>query len=75
MNDHDPLSLIGSTVADKYAIKALAGDGGFSVVYRAEHVIWKQPVAVKFFNILRDAKPETRERLLYDFIQEGRLMS
>jgi hypothetical protein len=30
--DADPLALIGSTVADKYAIERLAGDGGFSVV-------------------------------------------
>jgi formylglycine-generating enzyme required for sulfatase activity/serine/threonine protein kinase len=73
--DADPLALIGSTVADKYAIERLAGDGGFSVVYRAQHLIWRQPVAIKFFNVLRDARPETRERLLEEFIQEGRLMS
>ncbi len=73
--DNDPLSLVGSTIADKYAIESLAGDGGFSVVYRARHQIWDQPVAVKFFNVLGDAKAETRDQLLQDFIQEGRLMS
>jgi eukaryotic-like serine/threonine-protein kinase len=72
---HDPLGIVGTTVAEKYQIQAVAGEGGFSTVYRAEHLIWKQPVAIKFFNILEDADPDMREQLLNDFIQEGKLMS
>ncbi len=73
--DDDPLGLIGTTVADKYKIVELAGEGGFSAVYKAEHLIWHQPVAIKFFNVLEDAKPDVRESLLDDFIQEGKLMT
>jgi formylglycine-generating enzyme required for sulfatase activity/serine/threonine protein kinase len=72
---HDPLRILGTVVADKYEILSLAGEGGFSLVYKARHLIWQQPVAIKFFVVLEDAPPATRERLLDDFIREGRLMS
>ncbi|MEM6787347.1 MAG: bifunctional serine/threonine-protein kinase/formylglycine-generating enzyme family protein [Myxococcota bacterium] len=74
-DDDDPLRIVGTTVADKYAIESVAGEGGFSIVYRAQHLIWKQPVAIKFFRVLEDASPTMREKLLEDFVQEGKLMS
>jgi len=46
----DPLNISGQLVAEKYRIEHLVGEGGFAVVYRAEHTIWKQPVAMKFFS-------------------------
>jgi serine/threonine protein kinase len=73
--DHDPLGILGTAVENKYRVLELAGEGGFSAVYKAEHMIWSQPVAIKFFTILESAKPELREKLLSDFIQEGKLMS
>src|SRR5262245_23175731 len=74
-SEHDPLGVIGLTVENKYRIIELAGEGGFSAVYKAEHLIWNEPVAIKFFSILEAAKSELREKLLSDFIQEGKLMS
>ncbi|WP_437586769.1 SUMF1/EgtB/PvdO family nonheme iron enzyme [Sorangium sp. So ce1000] len=71
----DPLNISGSLIADKYRIGRAVGEGGFSVVYRAEHVIWKQPVALKCFTLLADAPAEQREQLLESFIQEGKLMT
>ncbi|WP_437765415.1 bifunctional serine/threonine-protein kinase/formylglycine-generating enzyme family protein [Sorangium sp. So ce281] len=71
----DPLNIAGSLIADKYRIEHAVGEGGFSVVYRAEHVIWKQPVAVKCFTLLGGAPAEQREQLLQAFIQEGKLMT
>jgi serine/threonine protein kinase len=70
----DPLGLVGRTI-DKYVIAELAGEGGFSCVYKAEHQIWKEPVAIKFFNVLGEMRAELRERMLQDFIQEGKLMT
>jgi formylglycine-generating enzyme required for sulfatase activity/serine/threonine protein kinase len=75
LQPHDPLGIVGTTVAEKYRIIAVAGDGGFSVVYEAEHLIWQQRVAIKFFNVLEDADRRMREKLLNDFIQEGKIMS
>ncbi len=71
----DPLGLIGSVVDQKYRVDSVVGEGGFSVVYRAEHVIWKQPVALKCFNVLAGVPPQMREELLQGFIQEGKLMT
>jgi serine/threonine protein kinase len=75
MPDKDPLNISGQVVADKYRIENLAGEGGFAVVYVAEHTIWKQPVAVKFFSGLSQAPAEYREELLQQFFQEGALLT
>ena len=75
MPEKDPLNLSGQLVAEKYRIEHLVGEGGFAVVYRAEHTIWKQPVAVKFFSGLSQAPAEYREELLQQFIQEGALLT
>ena len=75
MPENDPLKLAGQLVAEKYRIEHLVGEGGFAVVYRAEHTIWKQPVAVKFFSGLSQAPADSREELLHQFIQEGALLT
>jgi serine/threonine protein kinase len=75
MPDKDPLNISGQVVAGKYRIEYLAGEGGFAVVYVAEHTIWKQPVAVKFFSGLSHAPAEYREELLQQFFQEGALLT
>lgn len=72
---HDPLKLVGTTLADKYRVEKLVGEGGFAVVYRAEHTIWKQPVALKLFNGLSSAPVDQRPALEEDFINEGKLLS
>jgi eukaryotic-like serine/threonine-protein kinase len=75
MQHHDPLNLVGTTVGEKYDIEAVVGEGGFGIVYRAMHRIWKQPVAIKCFKALMDVAPDVRETLLKDFIQEGALLT
>ncbi|MBK7399621.1 MAG: serine/threonine protein kinase [Myxococcales bacterium] len=72
---HDPLRLVGTTIDDKYVVDAVVGEGGFAVVYRATHKLWKRPVAIKCFKGLADTGPEARDRLLKDFIQEGALLT
>ncbi len=71
----DPLGIVGTVIDQKYRVDGVVGEGGFSVVYRAEHVIWKQPVALKCFNVLAGVPPQMREELLQGFIQEGKLMT
>jgi formylglycine-generating enzyme required for sulfatase activity len=71
----DPLGLVGKKIDDKYIIESLVGEGGFAVVYRAQHLIFKRPVAIKAFRALSDFGVEQRERLLNDFIQEGSLLT
>jgi formylglycine-generating enzyme required for sulfatase activity len=71
----DPLGIVGTLIAEKYRILRPVGEGGFSVVYLAEHTIWKQPVAIKCFKVLANAPVEERDQLLDGFIQEGKLMT
>jgi eukaryotic-like serine/threonine-protein kinase len=71
----DPLGISGTLLAGKYRIGEAVGDGGFSVVYRAEHVTWQQPVAIKCFKALAGAPEDQRRALLEGFMQEGKLMA
>ncbi len=71
----DEYGLVGTLLADKYRIQAVIGAGGFGVVYRAQHEIWDQPVAVKVFTALSSAPASMRDSLLEGFIQEGKLLS
>jgi formylglycine-generating enzyme required for sulfatase activity len=75
MQFEDSLGLVGTTVADKYLIERVVGQGGFAVVYRAQHTIWKKPVALKCFKALMDVAPSMREQLLAEFVQEGALLT
>ncbi len=76
MSGHvDEYGLVGTLLADKYRIHAVIGVGGFGVVYRAQHEIWDQPVAVKVFTALSSAPASMRDSLLEGFIQEGKLLS
>src|SRR5579859_6525250 len=71
----DTLKLVGRTIAEKYEVEALVGEGGFATVYRAMHLIWKRPVALKVFKAFGDFSEENRQKLLDEFIQEGALLA
>ena len=71
----DPLGLVGTTIVEKYAIESIVGQGGFATVFRATHLLWKRPVAVKVFTALGEVAEDQREQLLKDFIQEGALLA
>jgi eukaryotic-like serine/threonine-protein kinase len=71
----DPLSLVGTTVAEKYRVEAFVSEGGFAVVYRATHVILNKPVALKLFSGLSRIPPEQRAPLHRAFIAEGAFLS
>jgi formylglycine-generating enzyme required for sulfatase activity len=75
MEPFDPLNIVGTTIDEKYQVERVVGEGGFAVVYRAMHKIWRQPVAIKCFKALMDVTPEAREALLKDFVQEGALLT
>ncbi|MFZ5896761.1 MAG: SUMF1/EgtB/PvdO family nonheme iron enzyme [Myxococcota bacterium] len=75
MTELDPLGIVGQIVADKYRIEKLVGEGGFAVVYRAQHTIWNKPVAIKFFNGLSSAPMNQRDQFQQAFVQEGALLT
>jgi formylglycine-generating enzyme required for sulfatase activity/serine/threonine protein kinase len=71
----DTLRLVGRTIADKYAVESVVGEGGFAIVYRATHLLWKRPVALKVFKSLGEVSEKDRQKLLDEFIQEGALLA
>ena len=71
----DPLGIVGRTLDERYKVLEFVDEGGFSTVYKAQHVVWEQPVAIKIFTALDSVAAEVRERLLGDFLREGKLMS
>ncbi|MEO8796927.1 MAG: serine/threonine-protein kinase, partial [Polyangiaceae bacterium] len=71
----DPLALVGTTLAEKYQILEVAGTGGYGIVYKATHLIWKRPVAIKVFKALAGFCQEEHQRLLDGFIKEGALLA
>ena len=71
----DPLQLVGTTIAEKYAVESVVGEGGFAIVYRATHLIWKRPVAIKAFKSMGTFAAKDRERLLDEFVREGALLA
>ncbi len=71
----DALNLVGTTIAEKYRVDSVVGQGGFAIVYRATHLIWNRPVAIKVFKSLSEIPDVDRDKLLSDFIQEGALLA
>ena len=45
-----PDPLIGTMIGERYRILERLGEGGMGVVYRAEHVLMKKPLALKFLH-------------------------
>jgi serine/threonine protein kinase len=64
-----PGGLSGTTIGGKYRLISQIGRGGMGEVWRAEHLGWSAPVAIKLMNPDVAALPEARAR----FDQEARL--
>ena len=75
MSNSDSLGLIGQVFAGKYRIEREVGSGSFAAVYRAEHLVWKIPVAVKCFKALSEVEDASRKAMLESFINEGALLA
>ncbi|MGD0526127.1 MAG: serine/threonine-protein kinase [Polyangiaceae bacterium] len=56
----DPL--IGTTIAGRYLVEDVIGEGGMATVYRARHTLVDRPCAVKVMNPALASDPTTRER-------------
>ena len=71
----DRLKLVGTTLEGKYRIDAVVAEGGFALLYRATHLVWERPVAVKAFYALADLPESSRENLVKEFVREGALLA
>lgn len=71
----DPFGLVGTTIGGRYAVEAVVGEGGFSIVYRARHTLWDRRVAIKAIRGVESLDTEAREKLLRAFVQEGAMLA
>lgn len=71
----DRLQLVGTTLEGKYRIDGVVAEGGFALVYRATHLVWNRPVAVKAFYALAGLPESQRAKLVEDFLREGALLA
>lgn len=66
-------ALIGQVLDDRYRIDALVAEGGFAHVFKAQHLRWRRPVAVKVFK--QRASPTAHDEVKEAFIKEGALLN
>jgi serine/threonine-protein kinase len=69
----DPFGWVGATADGKYAIEESVGEGGFGVVYRANHLGFGEKVAFKCLRMPDDFAGEDRDRFFESFLHEGKL--
>jgi len=69
----DPFGLIGTTLADKYRIDRLLGEGGFGVVYAGHHLLLGQPIALKCMKPSSGNVAE-QQRVTDLFLREARVL-
>ncbi len=58
----NPKALIGSTIADRYRIEKLLGEGGMGAVYQAEHSLMRKRMAIKVLHPEMIRLPEVVQR-------------
>ena len=73
MAARDLFNLIGTTIAGKFRVERLLGEGGFGVVYAGTHVMLGEKVAIKCLKPT-GSSPEDQERGAQSFLREGRIL-
>ncbi len=64
---------IGTVIDDRYRIVGTLGEGGMGIVYRAEHVYIRRPVALKILSADMAEHPQLFERFEREALAIGRL--
>src|SRR5690242_7613822 len=63
-DDHDPFGWVGETIADKYKVESVVGEGGFGVVYRAKHKGLAELVAIKCLKVPEGVSADQKKAFL-----------
>ena len=72
-DEGEDLARLGQVIDGRYRLDKLLGRGGMGVVYRAEHVAIRRPLAVKLLHPTLAAVPELRSRFEREAIAIGRI--
>jgi serine/threonine-protein kinase len=70
----DPFDLVGAVVDGRYRVLRAVGQGGFGVVYRAQHLGFDSPIALKLLKLPDDCSNPRRQARIVSFQREGRML-
>ena len=70
----DVFGILGTTLAGTFHIEEVIAEGGFGVVYRAEHVAFRAPVALKCLKIPGTISPSQSEIFVENFREEAEIL-
>src|SRR3954451_3947758 len=70
----DPFNISGAVVDGRYRVEQVVGQGGFGVVYRAQHLGFESPIALKVLKLPDEWSPGRRAARLASFQREGRVL-
>jgi serine/threonine protein kinase len=74
VSESDLFRWVGATIDGKVLVEAVAGEGGFGVVYRALHLGFQEPVAVKCLKLPPGLTTARRDAFLGGFMTEARVL-
>jgi eukaryotic-like serine/threonine-protein kinase len=70
----DPFRILGSAVQGTFQVEQVVAHGGFAVVYKAKHLRFAAPVALKCLKIPASLTEDERQDFLTRFLKEGEVM-
>jgi serine/threonine-protein kinase len=70
----DVFGIVGTTQAGRFKIERVVAEGGFGVVYKAQHASFRAPVALKLLKVPESMSDEAREHFFERFRAEGELL-
>jgi serine/threonine protein kinase len=70
----DVFGIVGTTQAGRFKIERVVAEGGFGVVYKAQHESFRAPVALKLLKVPESMSDEAREHFFERFRAEGELL-
>src|SRR5512147_2364907 len=74
MATEDVFGIVGTTQAGNFHVEEAVAQGGFGVVYRAQHGGFRAPVALKCLKIPEELSQAQREVFLGKFREEAELL-
>lgn len=70
----DVFGIVGSKQAGVFRVERVVAEGGYAVVYRAQHEGFRAPVALKCLKVPEAMTPDQREVFLERFREEGEML-
>lgn len=67
-------SLIGTVIDGRYRVDRIVGEGGYGVVFRAWHLRFQAPIALKVLKLPDQLPDDVRDAFIQSFESEGRVL-